>query len=144
MDVGNNAMTKGEGRIKALMLIEVLAVNEDAAKSSLKDLVDRLGGEKGVEVTKTDFKEIQKVENPMPNIKEAFSQVVEIELVAKTYETLVDIVINYGPSSIEILEPSSLKIGVGEAQAILNEISDIIHRFAAAGIGGLVITERKK
>ncbi len=144
MDTGNNPKEQGEGRIKSLMLIEVLAANEEMAKSSLKDLIDKLKAEKGVEVIKADFKEIQKVENPVPGIKEAFSQVVEIELISKAYETLVGIVMNYGPSSIEILEPSSLKIGVGEAQAILNDISDLIHRFAAVGIGGLVITDSSK
>ena len=48
---------------------------------------------------------------------------------------------NYGPSAIEILEPKNIKLELGEAQNVLAEIANLVHRFAQAGIGGVVISK---
>jgi len=128
-----------EGWIKSLMMIEVLAISEEAAKSSLENHVKKMGREKKTIVYKKEFKEIVRVENPLPPIKEAYSNVVELELVTENFETLVFLVMTYAPSSVEILEPVALNLEVGEAQGILNSIAEMLHRFASAGLGGVVI-----
>jgi hypothetical protein len=128
-----------EGWIKAWMMIEVLAVTEDAARSSLERHVTNMEKEEKAIVYKKDFKEIRKVEKPARNIETAYSNVVEIELITDGLDKLVYIVMNYAPTAIEILEPEKLSINAGEMQGILTSIADIIHKFAAMGIGGVVI-----
>ena len=133
---------KKDGWIRASMMIEVLAITEEATKNALEKHVEGLAKEKQVMLYKKDFGKIIGVMNPLPknpNIKEAFSQVVELECGIQRYEDLIQLVMYYGPSSIEILEPGNINMKLGEAQGILNSIADLIHKFVAAGIGGVII-----
>lgn len=127
------------GWIQTRMMIEVLAVNEDTAKSSLEKHIQQLEKEKKTLLYKKEFKEIKKIENPRPNIPEAFSNIVELELLAADFDTMVYLVMNYGPSATEILAPERLTLDQGEAQGVLNSIADMLHKFAQQGIGGIVI-----
>jgi len=128
-----------EGWIRVAMMIEVLAVSENASKSALEKHIQKMENEEGVIVYKKDFHSVQKVEKPLPNVEIGFSCVAEIEIVAKNFDKLVYIVMNYAPSSIEVLEPEKIVLDEGEAQGILNSIADVLHRFAAAGLGGVLI-----
>jgi hypothetical protein len=128
-----------EGWIKSWMMIEALAVSEDAVKSALEQHVKKMAMEKNVLVSKRDFKKIEKVEKPFPNIEEAYSGVVELEVLAQDYDKLVTIVLNYAPSAIEILEPKKISMDAGEAQGILNSLSDLIHRFVGMTRGAVMV-----
>lgn len=130
-----------EGWIRAWMMIECMAINPEAAKSALETHVRKMGKENKIIIYKQDFKKIQELEKPLrgKNIDKAYSLVVEIEMVSETFEKLIYLVMNYAPSALEILEPENLKIDAGEAQGILNSISDLMHTFAAAGVGGVVV-----
>ena len=130
-----------EGWIRTWMMIECMAINPKAVKSALETHVRKMGNEKKIIIYKKDFKKMQEIEKPLrdKNIEKAYSLVVEIELVSENFETLISLVMNYAPSALEILEPEKLAMDAGEAQGILNSISDLMHTFAAAGVGGVVI-----
>jgi hypothetical protein len=121
-----------EGWIKSWVMIEALAVSEDTAKSAIEKLVEKMEGEKNVMVFDKDLKGIKKVEDVNPKIPQAFSQVIEFHMLTPNYDKLVYMIMNYGPSAVEILEPKEIRMDQGEAQGILNSISTMIHRFAAA------------
>jgi len=129
-----------EGWINAWAAVEVLAVTKEAALSSLEKHVERMKKDGACTIYKVDYKEAKKVENPFKEPKHAYSTVVEVELLAKRFENLLYLVMNYGPSSVEILEPSNIKMETNEAQGILNSISEIIHRFASSRGGGMIIS----
>ncbi|MBL7206433.1 MAG: hypothetical protein ISS36_02440 [Candidatus Aenigmarchaeota archaeon] len=135
-DIGNKLK---DGWVKVVAMIEVLAVTEETAKSSLEKHIEGLEKEKNVLLYRKDFQKIEKVEKPIQGIEVAYSNLVEVEFVAKNLDTLVKIVMNYAPSSIEIIEPEKLKIDMGEAQGVLNSIAEMVHKFAAAGLGGVII-----
>jgi hypothetical protein len=128
-----------DGWLKSWMMIEVLAINKDTAESALKTHIDKMSKEDKVHILKVDYKKTQPVKAPFEGIEKAFSQVVEVEVLTNSYEKLMYLTLNYGPSAIEILEPDSVKMDLGQAQGILNSIAEMIHRFAAAGMGGVVI-----
>lgn len=131
------------GWIRVGMIIEVLAITKEAAESALKKHVEKMEKEKGVLIYKKDFKDIEEVEKPlpkMPSIEKAYSQIVDIEMVAENFDKLVYIVINYGPSAIEIIEPKNITIDFGEAQGILNSLASLVHTYAAIGAGGLLVS----
>ncbi len=129
-----------EGWIRTSMMIEAMAISKDAVESALKKHIQKMEKEKDVLIYKKVFGDTKEVERPLPNISKGFSQVVEIELVAENFDKLFYLVLNYGPSSVEILEPEKIVVSFGEAQGILNTLATIIHRFAAAGGGGLIIS----
>jgi len=128
-----------EGWIQVIMMIEVLAVTEEAARSSLDRHISLLEKEKKALVGRKDFKEITKVENPLPNVAVGYSNIVEVEVLARDFQTLVYLAMNYGPSSIEILRPEKITLDMGEAQGVLVSVADLLHKFASQGIGGVII-----
>lgn len=128
-----------EGWIKSTMMIEVLAATKDAAESALKKHIESLEKEKIAFVYKKDFKGTRETAHPYDRSKRAYSNLVEIELLTPKFESLLIIVMNYGPSSVEILEPEKIELKVGEAQGILNSVSEMLHTFASRGAGGVLV-----
>lgn len=128
-----------EGWIKSTMFIEALAITSESVESALKKHIEAMEKEDNTIIYKKSFKDIKKIEKPFKNIKEAYSYIVELELLTASYEQLIYIIVTYAPSSVEILEPENISMTMAEAQGILNSIADIIHRFAAIGAGGVVI-----
>ena len=129
-----------EGWIRGWMMVEALAISEDAVKSALEKHIEKMEREKNFIVYKKKFGKVHKVQNPLPNIEEGYSYVVELECLSKNFERIIHIVMNYGPSAVEILEPEKIEMDMGEAQGILNAIAEILHRFAASAGGMLVST----
>ncbi len=58
--------------------------------------------------------------------------------------TLVNVVLVYGPSAIEILGPDKKEIPLEEIQNLTNLLAGVVHQFAAAGVGGIVISPERK
>jgi hypothetical protein len=127
-----------QGWFKAWFIFEVLGVKEEASRKALEILMDKLDTDNRVKLYKKQFGDVLRVEKPLEGVKEGFSMTCEVELVSKKLDDLAQITIEYGPSAIEIIEPKSFKMDSGEAQLILNTISQTIHQFAAAGAGGIV------
>lgn len=127
------------GWLRAWMMIEVVAVTPKAAKEALEKHVDKLEKEQKSIMYKKKYHKSRKIKANFANVSEAYSLVVELEIVSQDFDHLFFIVLNYAPSSIEILEPEKYVMDAGEAQGILNSLSDILHRFAASRDGGIVI-----
>lgn len=132
-----------EGWLRASMIFEVLAINEKTTKDSLEELINKIEKDNRIKLYKKEFGEIRKVEKPLPNIEFGYSLTCDIELISKKLDDLAQVVSEYGPSAIELLEPLKLNINAGEAQTILNLISSIMHEFAAAGAGGIVFLRKE-
>jgi len=132
----------GQGWIRVWAMIEVLGIKEEITKKSLETHIDTLDMDERVKLYKKQLGEIKEVEKPLKNVEKGFSQVCEIEFIAKNLEDLVAIIMKYGPSAVEILEPNEIKLKMNESQNILNLVSRMMHEFAAAGIGGLVIANK--
>ena len=130
-----------EDWIEAWFAIEALGATQEVVKDSLERHVNKLSETKNVLVYEKKFSEIKKVPPPK-GLEEAYSQIAEAKLFAKDLATFLIIVMLYGPSSIEILGPARKEIKINELQEIANAISGIIHEFAAAGLGGMVITPK--
>lgn len=128
-----------QGWIQAGMMFEVLAINEEAAKEALQSHVGKM--EKGglASMIKKEFLQVEKVDKPVKGIETGFSQVCNTEFMAKNFDALVQIVLEFGPASVEILKPDKYQMSAGEAHNILNAMAEMMHRFAAAGFGGIVI-----
>ncbi len=128
-----------EGWVKSWMMIEVLAINEEAAKQSLESHVEKMGKEKKTLIAKKEFKEVKPIENPFPKVEKAYSYVVELEVLTENFETLVYLAMNYAPSGVEILHPEKIVLDMGEAQGIVVSVADMLHKFSRAGAGGVLI-----
>lgn len=144
-------ISPSEAKVKAAsgwfdtwLSFEGMAVNQEVIRTALESLMKRLDVDSKVRIYEKNYLEPAKVENPFKGIKEAWSQVVNIKLVAKSFDDLVQMIIEYGPSSVEIIGPPKSQLSVREAQDILNNIAAMMHRYAAAGIGGAVVVQGKQ
>ena len=124
--------------------IEAVGVTEDVVKTSLEKHVQKMSSLNSIFVYEKNFLEIKKLDKPFRGVENAYSYVVDVKFFAKNLTTLMGIVMTYGPSAIEILGPDRYDISVSEAQDICNMLAGIVHQFAAAGIGGIVITPEGK
>lgn len=132
-----------KGWIKAWSMFELLATKEETTKETLNVLLDKLEKDPRAGLYKKDLSEMKKVEKPMKDIDVGFSVTAEVEFITRNFDHLVQIVMEYGPSAIEIYEPKNINMPCGEAQSILNSISQMMHQFAAAGVGGIVFLKEK-
>jgi hypothetical protein len=79
----------------------------------------------------------------MKNVEEAYSQIAKVKFFAKNLSVLISVVMTYGPSAIEILGPDKKEMKINEVQNIVNLLAGVVHQFAAAGVGGIIITPDK-
>jgi len=128
-----------DGWIEAWFAIEALGATKEVVDDSLKNHVEKMLREENVIIAKKEFKQIEEVKNPPKPLERGWSQVVNITVLAKDLQTLILLVLKYGPSAIEIVAPKSKQVNADEMQNILNSLAGLLHQFAAAGIGGLVI-----
>jgi hypothetical protein len=134
---------KKEKWIECVFMIEAMAVNKDIIEQTLKEHVEKLEKVKEAHVYDKSFLAIKEVENPPKGVDKAYSQVVEVKLFIKDLLSFFSIVMLYGPSSIEVLSPDVKEIGIDEMQNVANALAGLIHQFAQAGVGGIVMTPKK-
>ncbi len=134
---------KKDGWIETMFSIEVLAIKEEVVRNSLSKHIDELCRVQGVFVYEKTFSDATLVKNPLKGVEEAYSQIADIRFFVKDVMTLVSLAITYGPSSIEIFGPNEKNISISELQNMMNLISGVIHQFAAAGMGGIIIAPAK-
>lgn len=129
-----------KGWIYSRVWFEALAISKDVVEESLKNHVEKLKKLENCVVVSERYEETIEQERPLPRIEKGFSKVVEVEVLTKNIETLLHLTIFFAPSAVEVIEPVEYKINAGTIQTIMNTVADLLHRFAAQGIGGVVIS----
>ena len=133
-----------KGWIKAWLLFEVVAVKKEVAESALKGHIEKLKKEGALKVLEENFTSTDPVE-PAEHFKaggitETWSQIAEVIVFAKDFESLMNMTVTYAPTAIEILAPAKITLDMRCAQNSLATVADMMHKFAAAGIGGMLIS----
>ncbi len=127
-----------DGWIKSLMYFEALGANETFTKEALDQHLEKINKLPNVLVYKKQLSEVKKSEKPFKG-QTVYSCIANVELLTVNYETLFYITINFGPASVEIIEPQTIKLDLWQAQGVLNSVSEMMHKFAAQGAGGIVL-----
>ena len=133
------------GWIKAWLVFDTQAVDKKLLKGLLSGLLDKIKMIKDINVLTESLTEPELIESSekfkQKGIDTVFSQVLEVEIVAKDFETLLYLVITFGPTTLEVLAPKEIKLDMRQMQNTLILVSELMHRYAAAGPGGLVLTK---
>ncbi len=136
-----------KGWIQVRFTVEVMANSKENAEKNIKEHMEKLKKVSDFKVYKEDYEKAEKVKKLPPRfknkVKEAWSQMVESEMMVSDYNALVRFSFAFGPSSVEILEPEKIELSQDQMQNIINTLAGLIHQYTAArGIGGLVIAPR--
>ena len=132
-----------KGWINSWFIFDTQGVDKKTIKEILEKLMVQFEKEKGVEIIEKSYSKPKKTE-PVPSIKEqgidsVYSIMLEVELVAEDFETMVRLVMTYGPTALEILAPDKIEVDMRSAQNSLVSISEMMHKFAIAVQGGVKI-----
>ncbi|MDY6776602.1 MAG: hypothetical protein SVQ76_00690 [Candidatus Nanohaloarchaea archaeon] len=125
------------------MVFQVVAATEEAAEESLEDHLEKLEGERSVQEFEADIEEPEPVEKPHPSLEEGYSQVAEVDMTVSRFSDLVDMVINYGPTSVDVKAPEKVEMEIGEVRESLNSVAQIMHQFLQSGAGGMMISREE-
>ena len=138
---------KKDGWIEVWTTFEALGISAEAVRSALNEHIAKLEQSKELFIFEKSESDVTKTQNPFPKLKhitEAYSQIVSLKMMVKNVYTLVTMVVLYGPSSVEIIEPVKMEIKIDELQNIANALAGFMHRFASVGAGGIVISPKGK
>jgi len=130
--------------IELLFSVEVLAATRNVAETSLAEHAEKIEKSPGIFVYEKKFFDTTEVKNPMKGVEVGFSRAVVMKLFIKDLFTALTAIMIYGPSSVEVLGPGKKEISMSEMQNIANNVASLVHQFAAAGAGGLVISPKRK
>lgn len=122
------------------MVFHVIAATEEAATASLDEHVEQLEAEPAVVSMATEMDEVSEVEQPHPQLEKGYSRVCEADMSVKSFASLVELVINYGPTSVEVTSPDEVTMDIGELRNALNAVAQMMHQFLQSGAGGMMIS----
>lgn len=128
-----------EGAILSRLFIEVQGNDKDAAKKALETTVfNKMAGERPVTMLSAKLYDIQ------PDREgKTFSGVVEIKALFRDFRWFVSVVMRYGPSAIEIIEPERYTLKLDEMQSLIADVSEFSQTFSSQIISLLKDGERK-
>jgi len=104
--------------IKARMIIEILGFPAEALKKTLAKIVEEIK-------TRVDVTDEEHAEPKPAGQGKILSSFVELEFTAPDFEKFMGIMIDFGPTNVEILEPQKMEIGINEMQ---NSFNDLLQR----------------
>jgi len=130
------------GYIEVWAAFEVVATSEEVSRSAMEKHLDALARVEGVLVYERKLGETKQIDPKPFKVNEAFSTIAEAKFLVKDLPTLVNVCLAYAPSAIEVLSPKELRVKMEEVQDIANLLAGLMHKFAAQGVGGIVIKAR--
>lgn len=106
--------------IRAIM--EILGSPKSHVENTAKILLDKVKERKEIELLKSFTSDAKQV-------KQFWSCFVEIEIRLENLDKLIGFCFDFMPSSIDILEPSSLEINAREINGFVNDLMARLHRY---------------
>ena len=130
--------------LKIWMAFEAVAATEDGVEDSLDEHLDKLESESGVEIIESNVDETAEVENPTPDLDEGFSKVAECRLEVEGFDKAVSLTFNYGPTYVHMEEPEKYEMDLKEGQEALQNVANVIHKYAQMGLGGVLVSKSRE
>ncbi len=112
-------------KITAMMMIEVLGRPKEHLIETLKDLIKKIGEEKGVKVTDFKIKEPTLVKDQ----KDLYTTFAEIEVDVDQPQILSILMFKYMPAHIDVIEPENIRLTNNGFADILSELTRRLHRY---------------
>jgi len=120
-------------KIKIIVIYEILGRPKEYIKTTLEQLIDRIGENTGIKIIERKVHEPhlldeEKIKNVEDN-KEVFSTFAEVELEVDNLIIVFNLILNTLPSSIEIIKPSELILKNFDLNSVLSELAIKLHRY---------------
>lgn len=116
-----------KGWLRVALVIEVLGRPADYVEQSLNLAIDALEKDKKAELLEKKLHPAQQVKDT----QNVFSTFAEIEILVQDISRLIEIIFDYMPSSVEIIEPPNFSLKLEDANAVLNDLATKLHQYDA-------------
>lgn len=103
------------------MTVEALSQDKNALEKQMSLLESKLRSER-VRIHKLERADTAKND-------ENYTSFMDIECSVASFSDVVNLIVNYGPSSVELLKPKDVRLSLGEAQDVLNEMTSAVHYY---------------
>ncbi|GAG10274.1 unnamed protein product [marine sediment metagenome] len=140
-----------QGWLRCVFIIEIMGRPAEHISGAMKLVLKGLEKEKGVEIISKKVHKPKKVilkdeKNKKKDSKRAelFSTFSEIEFMAESLSRLIGLVFDFMPSSVEILDPQTLKININNSNSLINDLATRLHKNDAAVKGLYLQNQRLK
>jgi len=114
-----------EQKVRAIMIVEIAGSPAQHIKNVLTEHVGKLKNVKDIEVFSIEVMEPKEIEGK----KGFYTTFAEVEFATKNFRRMFDVMFDFMPSSIEIVEPSNVEMSMEEATTLLNNITGRLHRY---------------
>jgi len=112
------------------MIVEMAGRPAEHVKESLANHVGVLDKNKDIEVHSISVSEPKEIEmENVPKGSEMFTCFAEVDFEVESFSRLSEIVFDFMPSSVEVIEPSKVTLDPSEASNLLNNIAGRMHRY---------------
>ena len=123
------AEEKKEGWMKTRLIIEIAGSPKENVDKAMLLLGEKFGeGVSEMKVRKASVKEPQQIKGH----ERVWSGFIEFEVDVKDLPSVVGIIFDYLPSSIEIVEPDQLLVQIANINVIINDLAARLHQYDAA------------
>jgi|APSaa5957512576_1039674.scaffolds.fasta_scaffold27014_1 hypothetical protein len=117
--------TKNTKMVTAIMIVEMMGKPADYLKKSLDTHINNIKNRKSVEVLSSEINEPKTIEES----DGFFGCFAEVEVKVETLKDLFDLVFDYMPASVEVVDPKSVSLGLEESTSLLNNMAGRLHRY---------------
>ncbi|MBI5148473.1 hypothetical protein HZA33_02220 [Candidatus Pacearchaeota archaeon] len=114
-------------QVKAGLIIEVLGRPPEHIVESLNQLIENMSKENGVSIMHKKIHEAKKI----PENETLFTTFAEIEIEVRDIYKLIEIIFIYMPSSVEVFDPSEIKLKLDDVNMIINSLAARLHKYDA-------------
>jgi len=110
-----------EGKILTRIIIEIVGKPKEHIEKALKVVVEKIKGEKDIEVVEEQIFNAEKQE-------EMFSTFAELGILFNNLQVLIEFCFDFMPSSIEILDPEKLSFDSNKFAGLVNDLLAKLHQ----------------
>ncbi|MEI7719090.1 MAG: hypothetical protein WCI72_04435 [archaeon] len=114
-----------EQKITAMMIIEVAGRPPEYLEEQLRVHLDKLNQIKDVKLISLKIAEPRLIEEE----KDLYTCFGEVEVETIGFSTLIDLVFDFMPSSIEIISPNDIEFNCQEATMFANDMAGRLHKY---------------
>ena len=113
------------------MIVEMAGRPENHVKEHLTKHVGVLEKLSDITVHKIDISDTKEVERPKdaPKTEPMFTCFAEVDLETESFSRMTQVMFDFMPSSVEVIEPSKVQLESSEATELLNNLSGRLHRY---------------
>jgi len=107
--------------IKAVAIVEIMGKPREHVEETMRLYIEKMKKEKDIKMTSADISGAEEKEG-------YFSTFAEVEFLAKTPSRVADYCFDYMPSSIELVEPDSIRFDSHQLSNFFNDLQARLHK----------------